>query len=185
MNEFMAVSSAIVAVAIILLMTLTVIIPIATQASSSSENPPPPPSGYSGETNGTIPPPTLPLQSSENLLGNTPPNPPPPPTPSTSDLKRDALRELNHAYDEFNTLNNLISYARENGVVVNNIDDLKTLALGLYKNGLEYFKSGNYVKARIYAHLAIESVHGIRDLINYELAVNNIVPPPPQPPSQP
>ncbi len=105
--------------------------------------------------------------------------PPSPPQPSPQDLRRDALRELNHAYNEFGSLDKLINYAEENGVKVDDIKDLCSLALDLYKTALKYFESGNYVKARIYAHLAVESAHGIRDLVNHELAVKNVAIPPP------
>lgn len=136
-------------------------------------SPPPPPDIHSNESE--ITPPPLPRDQPPKIA-------PPLPSPLTiNNLKRDALRELDHAYKEFHNLNDLFNYTRENDIKVDDVSDLSSLAQDLYKIALKYFEDENYIKARIYAHLAIESIHGIRDLINYKLVTTNVAIPPPSP----
>ena len=114
------------------------------------------------------------------------PQPPPPPVPSKAMLKDEALRELWHAYREYNVTLELLSYASSKGVQVgSNAQYFKVLAEDLYNKALTAYSSGNYMVAKSYARLSVESMHSLRDIITYELSVKGIAPPPPTSPEGP
>lgn len=130
-----------------------------------------------------MPPPLNTGTSSSNAEA---PQPPPPPVPSTAALKDEALRELWYAYREYNATLDLINYAAKNGVQANSDTQyFKALAEDLYSKALTAYSNANYVVAKSYARLSIESMHSLRDIVTYELSIKGIAPPPPAGPPVP
>ncbi len=182
-----------VTAALLLTMMLAVTTLIAPRVMGNGAGvPPPPPSGSgtstqaptsSGAQGGSTAPETPPpIGTSTASSDSGAPQPPPPPVPSTAMLKEDALRELWHAYREYNATLELMRYASSNGVQVgSDAQYFKALAEDLYNKALTAFSNGNYLAAKSYARLSIESMHSLRDVVTYELSVKGIAPPPPQP----
>jgi len=182
-----------VTAALLLTMMLAVTTLIALRVMGNGAGvPPPPPSGSgtstqaptsSGAQGGSTAPETPPpIGTSTASSDSGAPQPPPPPVPSTAMLKEDALRELWHAYREYNATLELMRYASSNGVQVgSDAQYFKALAEDLYNKALTAFSNGNYLAAKSYARLSIESMHSLRDVVTYELSVKGIAPPPPQP----
>lgn len=98
------------------------------------------------------------------------PSPPEPPAPSQLELKPPAppsekniaKDEIWHAYREFQEVNTILSNSKPTEEVVN----LENLAKQFYEKSEKLYEDGKYRESRVYAHLAIETLHGIRDILN-------------------
>ncbi len=94
----------------------------------------------------------------------SPPEPPqpvpkPPAPPSEKNIAKD---EIWHAYREFQEVNTILSNSKPTEEVV----DLENMARQLYEKSEKLYEDGKYRESRVYAHLAIETLHGIRDILN-------------------
>jgi len=83
----------------------------------------------------------------------------PPAPPSEKNIARD---EIWHAYREFQEVNRMLSNSKQTEELV----DLENLAKQLYAKSEKLYEAGKYRESIVYAHLAIETLHGIRDLVN-------------------
>ncbi|ALM74475.1 hypothetical protein [Thermococcus barophilus] len=81
--------------------------------------------------------------------------------PSEQDISKN---ELWHAYEEFQQVNKLIRSHREDPEV----DELLNLAKRFYEKAEKLYKDGKYTESKIYAHLTIEALHGVRDILTKE-----------------
>lgn len=171
-------------------------------AGAMNTPPPPPPSGGAGENPGTPPPPPggekggpppPPVAGgAEGQRAPPPPGPPgppaevPPPSPP-GDARDRAEHELRHAYDVLTrVVPSIISYARNSSVEIPpEVTELKDLATQLYSKALSYYRQGEYSKAEVYAHLAVEVGHGAERLVRSALEKAGVAPPPPPPPVPP
>jgi len=187
---------AVTATLLIALMLATITL-IAPKVMGNNAGMPPPPGGSTtttpqaqsndAQSSNAAPetPPPISTTTAQNNAG-TQQTPPPPPVPSKSVLKDEAMRELWHAYREYNATLQLISYASSNGVQAgSDAQYFKALAEDLYNKALTAYNNGNYVAAKSYARLSVESMHSLRDILTYELSVKGIAPPPPPPPAGP
>ena len=144
---------------------------------SDFQNNPPPANTTDPQDN--VPPPINPSNNNEVD------NPPPPPVPSRSQLGEDALRELWHVYREYNETNRLLSYAADKGISIDEVNSLLSYVSEFYNKALEMYNNGEYMGSKVYSHMALEALHGIRDLVTYQLALNGYAPPSPPPPPPP
>lgn len=123
---------------------------------------------------GGIPAPPQPQQSEQpKPSGNIekPPQPPEPPQnapqpgakpptpPSEKNIARD---EIWHAYQEFQEVNKILSDSKP----TEEVTDLENLARQFYEKSEKLYEHGKYRESRVYAHLAIETLHGMRDLLS-------------------
>jgi|GEM_PF-5835750 len=186
-----------VTAALLLIMVLVTATLITPRLMGNDAGIPPPPSGagagtpaqtsssgcQGSNTASETPPP---IGTPATPSGAGAPQPPPPPVPSKAMLKDEALRELWHAYREYNVTLELLSYASSKGVQVgSDAQYFKALAEDLYNKALTAYSSGDYMVAKSYARLSVESMHSLRDIITYELSVKGIAPPPPTSPEGP
>jgi len=188
-----------VAAALLLATALATVMLIAPKVMGSGAGMPPPPpintgsntvtqaQSSGGQSANTAPETPPPISTKTTSSNSEAPQPPSPPVPSTTMLKDDARRELWHAYREYNATIKLLSYAAKKGVAAgSDTQYFKALAEDLYNKALTAFSNGNYVAAKAYARLSVESMHSLRDIVTYELSVKGIAPPPPAgPPSPP
>ena len=163
------------------LIVIAMIVALSLLAVAGPPLPPPPPGG---EGSGQPPPPPgsprqdQPPQPPKNQNVN-----PPPPTLSKDQLRKDALRELQHAYAEYNETLRLLKYASEKDVNMSReVRDLLDMYTKLYTKSFNLYKEERFIESRVYAHLSVEALHGVRDIITHTLAAKGIVPPPPPPP---
>jgi len=87
------------------------------------------------------------------------PEPKPPAPPSEKSIARE---EIWHAYREFQEVDGMLSDSRQTEEVVN----LENLARQLYAKSEKLYGEGKYRESRVYAHLTVETLHGIRDILN-------------------
>ncbi len=85
----------------------------------------------------------------------------PPAPPSEKEIARD---EIWHAYRELQEVNRILQNSKSSGEVM----DLKELAERFYTKSEKLYNDGRYKESRVYAHLAVEALHGIRDILNGE-----------------
>jgi|GEM_PF-2641824 hypothetical protein len=102
--------------------------------------------------------PPMPLQPESNTL--TPPRPPKP--PSEQEISQN---ELWHAYREFQEVKRLIISSQTKNT---EIDELENLAERFYEKSRSLYEKGQYTESKVYAHLTIEVLHGIREILTKE-----------------
>ena len=85
---------------------------------------------------------------------------------------RDALKELWHVYAEHNETLRLLRYASGKGVDASRGEagNLLNMYTKLYTKSLNLYGEGRYVESRVYAHLSIEVLYGVRDIVTHMLA---------------
>lgn len=115
-----------------------------------------------------------PLQQPEQPNPQSTPSPPEPPAPPQNapqpvlnppappSEKNMAKDEIWHAYREFQEVNRILPNLKQTDEVV----DLENMARQLYAKSEKLYENGRYRESRVYAHLTIETLHGIRDILN-------------------
>ena len=78
----------------------------------------------------------------------------------------------------------MLSYAANKGVTVD-VDDLLSIAEKMYEKSVSFYKSGDFVRSEVYAHLSVEAARGARKVVEYELAKAGVPMLPPPPPLAP
>lgn len=117
---------------------------------NTDENPPTPKPQEPAPTPPTTPQPIAP--SAPQQL---------PTPPSEQEISKN---ELWHAYEEFQQVDKLITSHREDPEV----NELWNLAKRFYERARNLYKNGKYTESKIYAHLTIETLHGIREILTKE-----------------
>ena len=87
------------------------------------------------------------------------PQPPQPPAPPSE--KNIAKDEIWHAYIEFQEVNEILS----NSQTTEEVRDLEDLAKQFYIKSEKLYEAGKYKESKVYAHLAIEALHGVKDIM--------------------
>ncbi len=162
------------------LAVLLVVMAVTSNALSNKPIPPPipdkntetPPAPAVGDTPPPLPGPSVEVQQQppvEPMAGDETVIPPLPPPPPSEHLNEDALRELDHAYQEITMLERIIDNLQGKMVFDSNILELWNKTLGFYDKAYQLYNDGDYIVSKVYAHLAIEGVHGLREILAYEV----------------
>ncbi len=179
----------VMAVALVVVCGL-VVLAIGAQASSDEMPPPPKIDERNQNDISTLTPPPVVRGGEEQISPSLPqappppggvavaaPSPPPPPVPSGEQLREEAVRELWHAYREYNYTMMLVVYASSKSVSISSANEFLKLAVQFYNKALDNYKSNEYMECRAYARLALEALHGAREIIVYELVLRGYPPP--------
>ncbi len=136
--------------------------PVKSNPQEPAQQPPQPP--QQPDQSKPQEPAQQPSQPPQEPIAPTPPaspqNVPQPPAPPSE--KTIAKDEIWHAYREFQEVNAMLSNSKPAGEVAN----LENLAEQFYLKSEKLYEAGKYKESRVYAHLTIETLHGIRDILN-------------------
>lgn len=95
------------------------------------------------------------LPSEKKEISQPPASPAP---PSEKNITKD---EIWHAYNEFQDVEALLSNSQK----TEEIKNLENIARQFYTKSEKLYEEGRYKESRVYAHLTVEILHGIRDIM--------------------